>query len=106
MSTGKALHVKQCPNPRVLSVATAFYNATRALARAERTSDSGVPIIVNGTFALELYLKCLNSDLRLEKPVRVDEDVTAFGYRRRGPVDIDSGLRESSEPQECPRVRS
>ena len=64
--------------PRIYYQAEAFHIAAITLYESDTMKYRGAPFIVNASFALELYLKCLDGQTIFDKPSEYSESVTQY----------------------------
>jgi hypothetical protein len=63
------MRLKRYPNPSVRTHAQEFAHASKVLFEEGGSLDGAA--IVNGVFAIELYLKALNADVRYDEPFSI-----------------------------------
>ncbi|MBU0809520.1 MAG: hypothetical protein KKD30_16625 [Gammaproteobacteria bacterium] len=70
--------VRRTIEPSVYYKAEGFHIAAKILFDSEELKHRGAPFIINATFALELYLKCLLSKTIFEGPETHEEGYTSY----------------------------
>lgn len=78
------IRIKEIPNSRIIHCARVFANSANLL--KELGKDLDVAVIVNATFAIELYLKSFDSKIRFEEPEDIKGGVTLYNKIFVSPV--------------------
>lgn len=74
----RTMKVLRKTEPNIYYKAEGFHIAAELLNRASEMQYRGSPFIINATFAIELYLKCLDGETIFHRPSEYCEGVTQY----------------------------